>query len=255
MKLKVDQDHQYLGNDYWSWRAWISGKPADLARIEKVKWFLHPSFPKSVVVSRERSTGFRLEASGWGTFTLRAEVHSVDGTTETLREPLRLFYPDEERAATLRSAAAPPRGPAPTGGQAAQAEAGAPGVRRVFLSYSASDRAAAMAVRRAAESLGLEVVDESSLGVDRPIDLALLDLLSAADATVAYVASDLPSPFVASEINASLKLGKPTLVLTGEGVESLAGVPTEVQVVRVDLDDATGLAQTIAKLENMAAPR
>jgi hypothetical protein len=253
VKLKIDQDHQYLGNDYWSWRAWISGKPADLDRIEKVKWFLHPSFPKSVVVSRERATGFRLEASGWGTFTLRAEAHLVDGTTETLREPLRLYYPDEESAARLRAASAPRRGPSPVGAEALEPGAAAAGRRRVFLSYSASDRAAAMAVRRAAESLGLEVVDESSLVADLPVDLAMSDLLSSADATIAYVASELPSPFVANAINASMKLGKPTLVLTGEDVASIAGVPADVRVVRVDLDDSKGLAQAIANLRNAAA--
>jgi len=43
VKLAIAQDFEYIGNDYWRWRAWIEGKPSDLDAIEKVTWFLHPT--------------------------------------------------------------------------------------------------------------------------------------------------------------------------------------------------------------------
>jgi hypothetical protein len=242
------QDHEYAGNDYWHWRAWIDGKPGDLDMIEKVKWFLHPSFPNSVVVSRERSTGFRLETSGWGTFTLRAEVHCVDGSEQTLRQPLLLFYPDDAAAAKARMDA--PRTPSAEAADA-QRLAGAAaeqGVRKVFLSYAASDRRAARAVRGALETLGLTVVDDSSIGADQPLEFATHNLLTGADATVAYVSSELPSAFVAQEINAAFKAGKPTLVFTGKELGPIAGVPSEVPVVRLDPSDTGGVAAAVRQL-------
>jgi hypothetical protein len=254
VNLSIGQEHSYVGNDYWKWSAWIKGKAADLAKVDKVKWFLHPSFPKSVVVSRDRDSGFRLETAGWGTFTLRAEVHCIDGSTETLRQPLRLLYPDSEVTAAER--AAPSRGLTSATARREKAdrgEAGA-GVRRVFMSFASSDRPAAMAVRATLESLGLQVIDESSIEADRPIELAALDLLATADATVAFVSSDLPSAFVAGEIEASRKLGKPTLVLTSEDLSSIAGVASEVRVVRVDPTDAGAVSAAVATLIGAESP-
>ncbi len=248
MKLTIEQASEYAGNDYWNWRAWIGGKPADLDMIEKVKWFLHPSFSPSVVVSRDRSKAFRLETSGWGTFTLRAEVNCVDGTDQTLRQPLKLLYPDEATSAKARSSR-----PSSSGASVATVDelAGAAaehGVRKVFLSYAASDRRDALALRRAIETLGLTVSDDSAIGGDQPFELATLNLIAGADATVAYLSSELPSAFVAQEINASVKAGKPTIVVTGEELGPIAGVPSEVAVVRLEPSDASGLAAAIAKL-------
>lgn len=234
MKLTIAQDQEYVGNDYWNWRAWIDGKPADLDKIEKVKWFLHPSFPKSVVVSRERSTGFRLETAGWGTFTLRAEAHCVDGSVQTLRQPLKLFYPEGEGAAQARSGE-----PSTSGATVADLKAVSDAdseqtIKTVFLSYAASDRRRALAVRNALKNAGLEVLDDSGIDAGQPFEFATRDLLANADATVAYLSSELPSGFVAQEINASFKSGKPTFVVTGEALGSIAGIPPEVKVVRVD---------------------
>jgi hypothetical protein len=253
VKFSIGQDQEYVGNDFWKWRAWIEGKPRDLDRIEKVKWFLHPSFPKSVVVSRDRASGFRLETSGWGTFTLRAEVHGVDGSSETVRQPLRLFYPDDERAAAMRGA--PARGPIASGGRGEEtADKPVGAARRVFMSYASSDKRAAMSVRSALQTLGFVVIDESSIEPGQPIELAALDLIGGADATVAYVSSDLPSAFVASEIDTSLKLGKPTMVLISDDFSSIAGVSPAVPVVRIDPADPGAIAKAISKVIGVAAP-
>lgn len=254
MKLAIAQDHQYAGSDFWNWRAWIEGKPAELDRIEKVKWFLHPSFSPSIVVSRDRGTGFRLERSGWGSFTLRAEVRCVDASEQTLRQPLKLYYPDEEAAAKLRAVA-----PAAPGGSAAEVEriasqAAERGVHKVYLSYAYSDRPGALAIRRAIESLGMAVVDGSAIGEDQPLEFAIQKLVTDADATVAYVSSDGPSPSVVREINASTRAGKPTLVVSGENLGPHSGVPPGVKVLRLNPSDASGIAAAVTKLAG-AQPR
>lgn len=234
MKLTIAQDHKYAGEDFWHWRAWIEGEPADLGRVESVKWFLHPSFSPSVVVSSDRSTGFRLESGGWGTFTLRAEVHCVDGSEQTLHQPLELYYPDEAKAARERGfrPSAPGKGVEP-------------GVRKVFLSYESIDRSNAVAIRRALETQGMTVVDDSAISEDEPVDHAILDLLISADATVAYLDCDQPSPFVAREINASIRSGKPTLVVTYKDLGPIAGVPSDVPVLKLDPTAASGIAAAI----------
>ena len=248
MKLTIAQDHEYAGSDFWNWRAWIEGKPAELDRIEKVKWFLHPSFSPPVVVSRDRSTSFLLERSGWGTFTLRAEVRCVDGSEQTLRQPLKLFYPDEETAAKAQSVRPSAPGTSAADVEKLAGQAAGQGVRKVFLSYASSDRPGAVAIRRALETLGMTVVDGSAIGTEQPFEFATLDLLTSADATVAYTSSDLPSPFVAQEINASMRAGKPTLILTSEDLSPDSGVPPGVQVLRLDPSDASGIAAAVTKL-------
>jgi hypothetical protein len=246
LKLAIAQDHQYAGSNFWNWRAWIEGKPADLDKVEKVKWFLHPSFSPPVVVSRDRGTGFRLERSGWGTFTLRAQARCVDGSELTLRQPLKLFYPDDDAGANAKALRTADTG-TPGAVERVTRRALAQGVRKVFLSYASSDRSAALPIRRALETLGMTVVDGSAIGSGQPVEIATLDLLTSADATVAFTSSDLPSAFVAQEINASVRAGKPTLVLTNEELSPDSGLSSGVQVLQLDPADASGIAAAVTK--------
>lgn len=251
MTLSIEQSSEYTGNDHWRWQASIAGTPAELARVEKVKWFLHPSFTPSVVVSRERARGFPIEASGWGTFTLRAELHFVDGSDKTLRERLRLFYPEGESAEGESAAdeSASPESPvrAEPATTAASAAAGGP-VRRVFLSYAAADRSNAQALRQALEKIGVRVLDATAIDAGQPWQLALQDLMAGADATVALVSGDLPSSWVAQEIDASARAGKPTMVvLAGEGGDT-AGLPTEVPVLRLPQTSSIALAEAAPRI-------
>jgi transcription initiation factor IIF auxiliary subunit len=55
---------------------------------------LHKSFPQPVRTVKDRSTNFRLEASGWGTFRIYANVLDDDGGTYKLSHDLVLEYPD-----------------------------------------------------------------------------------------------------------------------------------------------------------------
>lgn len=95
-KLLIKQDQHYRGKDWWNWSVWLEGREADLKEVQEVKWHLHPTFNPSVVCRRDRSDGFRLESSGWGTFTLMAEITMSDGSTHLIRHELELYYPEPE---------------------------------------------------------------------------------------------------------------------------------------------------------------
>ena len=272
MSFRITQDSEYAGNDYWKWRAWIEGKAGELQKVEKVKWFLHPSFTPSVIVSRERASGFRLEASGWGTFLLRAELRLVDGTNETLRHHLEFVRPNEAPRAPEKSPfeenvversfiPAPPKAVPPGAGppqaapradpapdRPAPAKPAAP-ARKIFLSYGSEDRSTALALRRALEALGISVLDDSQISADAPLEIAALDLISRADATIACVSSDLPSTFVAQEVNASIKAGKPTLVVTRENLTSILGIDAAVPIRQLDASDPAGIAAALKTLK------
>jgi len=274
MSLRIAQDSEYAGKDYWKWRAWIEGKTDELLKVEKVKWFLHPSFTPSVIVSRERASGFRLEASGWGTFLLRAELRLVDGTDVTLRHHLefakpndtprppekspfeenlgeRTFIPAPPQAAPPKAEppqAAPSVGPAPE--KPAAAKPAAPARKgKVFLSYGSEDRPTALALRRALEALGISVLDDSQISAGAPLEIAALDLISRADATIACVSSDLPSTFVAQEVNASIRAGKPTLVVTREKLGSILGIDAAVPIRQLDASDSGAIAAALKTLK------
>lgn len=98
--LRIAQDQDSQGHDWWTWSVRIEGSAAELEPVEKVVWRLHPTFNPSEVESRNRAEGFRLDTSGWGTFRLSAVLHRRGGTTKTLQHDLELFYPEHASAPT-----------------------------------------------------------------------------------------------------------------------------------------------------------
>lgn len=240
MTLRIAQDYEYAGDDYWHWRAWIEGPASDLATVESVKWLLHPSFTPSVVESTDRASGFRLETSGWGTFVLKADLHRTDGSVSALHRTLKLAYPESETSPRTRDGLAKGHDLPAASGTA---------LRKVFLSYGAEDRRRAVGLRHTLESLGLQVVDDSQIGPGEPWELAARNLQAGADATIAYVSSDTPSPFVAREVNASMQAGKPTLVIASDEFESIIGVDSAVPVTRINTEDPTGISVALKMLK------
>lgn len=94
MNLHIEQDARFQGHDYWDWWVWIEGPEEELDRIEQVVYRLHHTFPNPLRYVTNRATKFRLEAAGWGGFTLYATVHYKDGSSERLSHELELRYPD-----------------------------------------------------------------------------------------------------------------------------------------------------------------
>jgi len=94
MPVALTQDAKYAGNDRWEWAVWLDGPPGELDKIERVQYVLHPTFLKPVREVADRSTNFRLETSGWGTFRIHAKAIYKDGRQVPLHHDLVLLYPD-----------------------------------------------------------------------------------------------------------------------------------------------------------------
>lgn len=93
MDLSISQHAEYAGDDYWKWSVWIDGPARELDQIESVTYTLHRTFPKPVRVVTSRENNFRLSTAGWGGFTIYAKVLRKDGSTESLKHTLTLYYP------------------------------------------------------------------------------------------------------------------------------------------------------------------
>ena len=92
--MRIAQDQQYNGGDWWTWSVWIEAPSAELDNVQKVTWRLHPTFPHPVREQTNRDENFRLKTAGWGTFKVRADVTMNDGSTVKLSHELCLTYPD-----------------------------------------------------------------------------------------------------------------------------------------------------------------
>lgn len=220
MSYRIAQDFEYVGHDYWHWRAWIEAGADELDAVQEVAWILHPSFNQTRVVVRERAHGFRLESAGWGTFLLRAELLRKDGQKRQLRHALRLEYPDE----------ADP--PAPSRATPDEVPGRMP--RSVFLSYSTADARAAARLRESLQEAGLEVLDQSRLQAGEPWHEALQRMIARSDAVIGLVEGDEVSPWVSAELQSAMAAAKPTVALLGTSTTS-AGLPQDVPMLQVDV--------------------
>lgn len=81
----------YIEDDRWEWEAFLDdGGSGDLARVQNVKYILHPTFPDQIKFITDPQDGFVLRTSGWGEFELKAFVHFNDGTEKKLTHELQL---------------------------------------------------------------------------------------------------------------------------------------------------------------------
>lgn len=99
--LSIQQSEQYEGDDWWNWSVWLTGPDETLDQIDFVEWTLHPSFPNPVRRVKDRSSNFRLETGGWGTFPIHARIRMKGASTDSgtgsdlkLRHELALHYPN-----------------------------------------------------------------------------------------------------------------------------------------------------------------
>lgn len=91
---KINQSHKYTGDDYWDWSVWIESSETGLDNIDNVIYNLHYTFIEPVRVIKTRTNKFKLEASGWGTFTIYAIINFKDSSILELDHELELYYPD-----------------------------------------------------------------------------------------------------------------------------------------------------------------
>jgi TIR domain/YEATS family len=238
MTLRIEQQSEYAGNDHWRWTVRLRGRQAELDRVAKVTWLLHESFTPPVVDSDDRTTRFALHGGGWGGFDLRARVQMKSGRSLQLEHELVLYYPE-------------PPADAPVPGTEPLA-APVPKPRSVFLSYGSEDRRAARQVRSAIEALGATVVDtRSQLAAGEDWKASIPNLLRGCDAAVGIVSSNFPSLMLADELNLAARLHKPLLLVKGEGVGRVQGLP-ESDATVVAGDDVPGLRSALRQLLDRA---
>ena len=101
-QYEIRQWQKYEGENWWKWGVWLEGSDEALDRVEFVEWTLDPTFPNPVRRVTNRLDKFKLDTAGWGSFPIRARVHTRDGSVHTLNHDLVLE--SDEPSPVMRSA-------------------------------------------------------------------------------------------------------------------------------------------------------
>lgn len=222
---RIEQDFDYVGNEYWNWSAWIETDASSLQRIASVVWKLHPTFRPSRITSEDARNKFKLTTSGWGTFTLRADLVFKDGHTTELTHELELERPADEDAPVAFRGARPRGGvsvkPPPPPGPSAATKPKQP---TVYLAYSSSDAETASSLRESLTVQGVRVLGPDTATSDEPFQLTVQRLIDESDLVLGYTGSDFVSPSLVAELIAADRLGKRSAFFT-EGETRPYGLP------------------------------
>ena len=85
-ELRLDNNasfvHTRSGRDWYQWTAFIAGPVEAQARINRVKYLLHPTFTPSERIGDSSHYGHPITTTGWGVFNLRAVVTLDSGKTK-----------------------------------------------------------------------------------------------------------------------------------------------------------------------------
>jgi hypothetical protein len=206
MTLRIAQSAKQERPRRWRWRVWMEGNPDELDQVDRVVWLLHPSFRDPMRESTDRSSGFQLEAIGWGEFKLRARVDFHDGKQRFLEHELELEE-DGQRA--------PRKQPV------------------VFISHAVADTQAVRDLSALLERSHVTTLHAGDiLKAGRSWEEQFLHAVSGADAVVAVI-SGMTSPWVSREVAAAHRMGIPVLpVRIDSGAEPLQGFESK-QVIDV----------------------
>jgi hypothetical protein len=184
MSVTVNQNTIYKGNDWWQWSVWIEGDDRELDQLEYVVYTLHPSFPQPIQKISNRSTKFRLSASGWGSFMIFIEIKYKDQRIEKTEHWLKLEYPSGGKNATVEQS----------------------GKRlTLYISSGVADQHFARALRDELQNIGITVVMLDDQIADLPFEVSLNSLLDEVT-HAAIIISNRPSPWVSREIEVIKKL-------------------------------------------------
>jgi hypothetical protein len=202
MPLRLEHEAHPESARRWRWAVWLEGSDAELERVDHVEYLLHPTFPEPVQVRRNRQNKFRLEATGWGEFTISARIRHKEGTEAVMRHLVRLG----ERA--------PRKHPV------------------VFLSHSTVDAPFVTALQDALRHQHVVTRDAGDVVTAGGFwEDDLEDALRSSDAVLAFV-SGRESAWVGREIDAARRLGVPVIpVALGDQAptsERIAGVQSIV---------------------------
>lgn len=216
--------------NYWNWQVWIDGPKSELDRVDRVTYFLHPTFKHKIRTIRSRQSKFRLKASGWGEFMIRAHLHTVSGDVQELEHWLRLqddLFGSDRPAEVKRSLAA---------GTA----------RSVFLSAASSDAQLADQMREALEATGAQVKTAEDASPDLPWTQAVQDEIERSDLFIA-----ITPPTASAWLDTEVQIARANnvevvpLVLAERGHAETPAFRDITQVQIKDASDLDALARDI----------
>lgn len=236
MTYRIEQSEKYVGNNYWNWSAWIEATTEELDQVSLVTWILHPTFSPSRVPTEDRSSQFRLDTAGWGTFMLRAELRLNDvAEAKIIKRMLQLHYPDNEDSS--KSSKTSPMRTVESTLLPAKDE------HTVYLSYASEDEKQAQVVGSAMKKLGVRVLKANSISSDLPIDSAIHKMIRESNALVSIVGSDYASSYVLNESRMAQAEGKPIFTFLADGLNLPKGLPGDVETLKLTSNQSSLEAQ------------
>jgi hypothetical protein len=82
--LMYEEQPSSIDPDFRNITAWVGSSPQTLSLINRVTYFLHPTFEPNIVTRYSRANNFDFSFDAWGQFTLAAKVHFRDGQVKDL---------------------------------------------------------------------------------------------------------------------------------------------------------------------------
>ncbi|MCW3111575.1 MAG: hypothetical protein JWQ09_6081 [Segetibacter sp.] len=93
MAVAIEQTSEKISDSRWNWEIHLKGEPDDLEKIEFVEYTLHPTFLNPVRKIFDKTSGFKLKTSGWGTFPVYVRIKLKD--EKELKESFNLSFDKE----------------------------------------------------------------------------------------------------------------------------------------------------------------
>lgn len=217
LTLRLLNDSEPIQDGRWRWSVWVEGLDAELDQVKSVRYALHPTFPEPVRTITDRSSKFQLKSSGWGEFSIVAQLTFVDGGSDLLERWIRLEGREEEVGDASR------RRP------------------RVFVSASGIDRPFITLVSTELRKQGVDVVtsDDLSRFAASSSGPAANNAVSSSDVVAVVVSRGFAN--TAQHDVAVARAGRKVVVPILLGVN--VGVPTELadlENVRAESDGQSG---------------
>ena len=227
MTIQIKQQTVPKGKDWWEWSVWLDGEKKQLDAIDDVVYTLHPTFPNPVVRVANRKTGFRLDSSGWGEFTIYLQINKKDGST-TKQEHYLELKDAEGRASRARRKSDQSVSP------------NEPLRHTVFVSGGIRDRDAVRAVGDALAEQNIQVTGSQDVTPGQEWKNTS-DKLARADAAV-FVISGRPNLCQNEEIKAAVQGDVRHIVpiLVGDNVE-IPEALRHIQAIRVADSETVGV--------------
>lgn len=232
MSLQVRQTSKARRSDWWQWSVWLDGPAPELDQVDAVEYVLHPSFSDPVRRVKDRSTQFRLDASGWGEFKLHIHIHRRDGSVEKTEHWLQLGEDAQSKDLSFGSKAPPV--PSKSEGSGA-----------IYLSYSVADTEMMGQVEQALSNQGMTVLTVEDCDPDLPFDDAFRRIARRVDCGVVAV-SGMTGANMAREIGALERNQKPIIVLA---IGSDARLPRQMSSYpKVQIKEGSDPANVAARI-------